>query len=226
MESFCVLNFIAYCAYTLNRKTGEGLFEGGSVTNTSNTVEIVDEQSQTATTEKETDYYELFVIICFLLIILLQVCQIISSVYQALKDFIISQKLKKKEVAKQNLKQKEDKYYSNPLLCWKPSVEYQEMKKAEENKFFSNFDSNVNPKQIKNLMKNHKKSKKKYSLNRQLMSKQKGLTSTHEILRNNMKGMKNPSNFNVQRGNSSETQNIITKKNIKASNFATSNNLD
>jgi hypothetical protein len=37
------MNFIAYCAYTLTRQTGKGLFEGGSGTPRGNEVEEFDE---------------------------------------------------------------------------------------------------------------------------------------------------------------------------------------
>jgi hypothetical protein len=49
----------------------------------------------------------------------------------------------------------------------------------------SNFESTVDPKAISSVLKNHKKSKKRYSENRLTIRKQKGYTSTHEKLRNN-----------------------------------------
>jgi hypothetical protein len=52
------------------------------------------------------------------------------------------------------------------------------MKKAEEKKFFSNFGAGVKESQIQNLINNHKKSKKKYKLNRHRMNKKRGIKST------------------------------------------------
>ena len=80
VESFCVLNFIAYCAYTLVKKTGEGLFVGGASHNTSN-VELEINPESGESEKPGTDYYELFVLVCFLLIILLQIVQIFNAVF-------------------------------------------------------------------------------------------------------------------------------------------------
>jgi hypothetical protein len=74
--------------------------------------------------EKSRDYYELFVMISFLLIVILQVFQIIAAVFNAIKNFIISYKLNKKREKTLGENKDKDKHYTDPRLVWKPSVEY------------------------------------------------------------------------------------------------------
>jgi hypothetical protein len=76
------------------------------------------------TAEKNTDYFELFVLLCFVLIIILQIVQILNSIYQAIKNFVISRRLAKKQKLASAGKTKKECFYSHPLLVWKKSVEY------------------------------------------------------------------------------------------------------
>ena len=82
---------------------------------------------------------------------------------------MISRKLAKKKKLTESFESKEDSYYCNPLLVWKPSIQYRKQQRAEENKFLSNFQPGVDRKAISSLVKNHKKSKKRFSNNRTKM---------------------------------------------------------
>lgn len=206
-ESFCVLNFVAYCAYTLEKKTGKGVLSAHTGMTLGRYSDLENDGSSVENIQSN-DIYEIFVIICFVFIIWLQVSQIFVRTLLYIRMFIISLLPKKNNSSEES---KEAQYLNNPTLVWKVSQKGLQAKEKEsekkydmltkkERELLTNYEENGESKQISHIMNLFKKPKKKYKSNRLLIYKNNGRQNLPRSLRNiNSKKISKKSKFRNQR---------------------------